>query len=196
MSNPVTLAAAFRVTHDEATNAIIKAAEERPWQELGLPKWLWKGAAGKVAGHLNELLATPIQDVLCGAWKSWRKYEKYTDPTRYPPGKEFEEHEGQFTLKTEHTPRLELQVNGKPGVSLKFPLVLTLEFSGVTFVIRDARFRAVKPGTCTASGKLCCEKIPIKEFHKRTWALPGLIAFESGIPIRPPVPRQVPLGPG
>ena len=184
MSKPVTLAAAFGVTHDEATEAILKAAEERPWQSVGLPRWLYKGAAGKAAGYLDELLSTPIQDILCGAWKTWKKYEKYTDASRYPAGQEFEEHEGEFTLETKHTPHLDLVVNGQPRYSLKFPASLTLVFSGLTFVIRNGEFRAVKPGTCTASGKLCCEQLTIKEFHQRPWTLPGVIAFPSGIPIR------------
>jgi hypothetical protein len=75
-------------------------------------------------------------------------------------------------------------VNGDLRGEVKFPITLKLSFSGAVLTIRDGRFRSVKPGTCTASGKLCCETAVLKELRSSPLVLPGVIDFGDGIPIR------------
>jgi hypothetical protein len=90
----LTLQTVFSVTHDEATNRVLEGVKGKVWQDVALPRWLWKAAAGKVAGVLDGLFAVPLRDILCGAWNTHHKYSKYTDFERYPPGTEHKEEEG------------------------------------------------------------------------------------------------------
>lgn len=181
---PFTLQAVFSVTHDEATNQILEGVKGKVWEDLSLPRWLRKAAAGKVARVLDAMLAVPVGDILCAGWNTHRKYEKYTNPKLYPAGTEYEENEGQFSIDSEHTPHVQLMINGVEKGDVRFPITLKLDFSGATLVIRDGRFKAIRPGTCTASGKLCCETAVLKELKSSPLALPGVIPLGEGIPIR------------
>lgn len=180
----LTLRTIFSVTHDEATNQILEGVKGKIWEDVSLPRWLWKAAAGKVAGALDGILALPLGDILCAGWNTHRKYEKYTDSKRYPAGNEYEEDEGPFSIDSEHTPHVQLMVNGVEKGDVKFPITLKLDFSGARLVIGNGRFQALKPGTCTASGKLCCETAVLKELKSSPLVLPGIIRFGDGVPIR------------
>jgi len=180
-----TLGAICSVGHDEATSAILAGIEEEGWHQLELPSWIRTAAARKVAGYLDRLLDVPLEDILCGAWNTYRKYYKYTDTKNYPADKEYEEKEGKFSVDTRNTPKVEIQLNGQTILPVTFPITLALEFSGAVIVIQNRRFQAVKPGTCTLTGKLCCEKAILKEYKSHEVTLPGVIRFGAGVPIRP-----------
>ena len=181
MDEHITLQTIFGVTHDDATTHILEAVDKQVWKDLGIPQWLWKTAAGKVASKLDGLLGVPLPDVICGAFNTYREFHAYTDETKYPPGKEFTFERGEFSVESEHVPTVKLVVSGFSPRELKFPITLGLTFTGARIFIRDKRFRFMKPGACTASGRLCCEKIEILKRDSSPLELPGMIRFGDGI---------------
>ena len=183
MSDPLTLQTIFSVTHDEATAHILEAVDKSVWQELGVPKWLWKTAAEKVAAKLDSLLGVPLPDVLCGAFNTYREFRVYRDDVKYPGGREYEVEKGEFSVESEHVPKVKLVVSGFTPRELKFPITLNLTFTGAKIIIRDKRFQAMKTGACTASGKLCCETIEVLSRATSPLELPGIVRFGEGIPI-------------
>ena len=183
MSDPLTLQTIFSVTHDEATTRVLEAVDKKVWSELGVPQWLWKTAAGKIADKLDALLGIPLPDVLCGAFNTYREFRAYTDEAKYPRDKELEVEKGEFSVESEHTPTVKLVVSGYAPRELKFPIMLSITFTGAKIVIRDKRFQAIKTGACTASGKLYCEKIEMLKRETAPLVLPGIIRFGTGIPI-------------
>lgn len=180
-----TLQTIFRVTHDEATDAILAGVDTKIWREIALPQMLVKAAAAKVSKGVDGLLTIPLPDILCGAWNAYRKYCKYADPKGYPPGTEHEEREGPFAVESKHTPHIDLLINGKVRATVNFPITLTLNFDGATVVVRDGQFTALKSGSCTVAGKICCETAVLKELKSSPLILPGVLNFGKGIPILP-----------
>ena len=183
MSDPLTLQTIFSVTHDEATNRILEAVDKNVWKELGVPQWLWKTAAGKVAGKLDALLGVPLPNVLCGAFNTYRDFRAYRDELKYPGGRDYEVEKGEFAIESEHVPTVKLVMSGLSPRELRFPVTLTMTFTGAKVIIRDKHFQGIRTGACTASGKVCYESVELLKRATSPLALPGLIRFGDGIPI-------------
>jgi hypothetical protein len=173
----------FRVTHDEATTAILKGVDKKTWADVAIPEFLLKAAAAKISDAVGQVLSTPLSDVLCGAWNAYRRYCKYADRNLFPAGVENEEVEEHFSIDSEHTPHIDLGINGTVRATVSFPITLTLTFDSAVIVVRNGRFVAIKTGRCTAAGKICCESAVLKELESKPLVLPGVIAFGRGIPI-------------
>lgn len=176
-----TLRTVFSVTHDEATNAIIRGVNKKVWKDVALPNFLVQAAAGRVARTMDALLATPLSDILCGAWNSYRRYCRYADPKTF--GEDHDNPEAHFTIESTHTPKVDLMINGAVRRAVSFPITVSLEFEGATVVVRDGKFIAIRTGSCTASGKVCCEKATLTERHSAPLALPAVITLGGGMPI-------------
>lgn len=184
MAEPApTLQTIFRVTHDEATTAILKGVDKKTWGDVAMPEFLLKAAAAKISDAVGGLLSTPLSDILCGVWNAYRRYCKYADRQLYPAGTEHEEVEEHFSIDSEHTPHIDLVMNGTVRATVSFPITLTLTFDGAVVVVRDGRFVALKTGRCMAAGKICCESALLKELESKPFVLPGVITFGEGIPI-------------
>jgi hypothetical protein len=180
-----TLRSLFDVQNDVAKRRIFEAVDSSVWDRIALPRLLREAAAEKVAGTLDKLLAVPLGEVVATAFNSYRRYGEYADEKRYPHGKDYEVEEGKFSIESEHTPHVELQLAGMPAQRLDFPLTLALEFDAARLVIRDGKFMALKAGSCIASGKLCCEKVELFERPSAPVKFPGEIRFGEGIRIHP-----------
>jgi hypothetical protein len=178
-----TLQTIFRVTHDEATTAILNGVDKKTWKDVAMPEFLVKAAAAKIGDTVGDLLSTPLSDIFCGAWNTYRRYCKYANRKLYPIGVENEEIEEHFSIESEHTPHIDLVINGAVRATVSFPISLALTFDGAIVVVRDGRFVAIKTGRCMAAGKICCESALLKKLESKPVVLPGVIRFGEGIPI-------------
>ena len=181
----ITLGTLLAVDPDEATDAILQGAKADLWTRLALPSWLRKAAASRMAGWVDGLLAVPLSDILCGAWNAYQEVQQRAEDGRYPAGTDSEVALGRFAIDSEHAPRIEIRIHGEKLGDVTFPITASLVFESGIVVIRDRRMRTLKMGTCTASGRICCEKIVLKERASAPFVLPGVIALGDGIPIRP-----------
>lgn len=180
-----TLGSLFRLNDDVAKRRILEAVDGNVWDSIAIPRRFREAAAEKVAGTLDSLLAVSLGGMIASAFNDYRRYGEYADATRYPPGKDYEVQEGTFSIKSAHTPHVELQVTGLTARRVEFPITLSLHCSGATIIIRDGRFMALRAGACTASGKLSCEKLELFDRPAAPVKFPGEIRFGDGIKIHP-----------
>ncbi|MEP6732324.1 MAG: hypothetical protein ABJE10_16885 [bacterium] len=173
----LTLRSLFDVNDQDAKRVIFDAVDGSVWDQVAIPRSLREAAAEKVAGTLNALLATPLSDTVANAFNGYTKLAKYADDQDHDVA------EGDFSIESEHTPYVELKVTGLPAKEIKFPLTLSLNFSAVVLVIKKSHIVALRAGTCTASGKLSCEKIQLYERELKPVKLPGELPFGIGIRI-------------
>lgn len=173
----------FAVDRNAAKKCIFNSVDANTWDRVAIPRWFREAAAEKVAGKLDALLAVPLSDVLASAFNGCREFTRYADNASHDV-KNFG-----FSLESEHHPYVELRVTGLPPEKVTFPVTLSLEFSGATLHIEKSRVMSLSGGDCTASGRLCCEKLELFKRPLEKIRLPGAISFGDGIPI--PFAHQV-----
>jgi hypothetical protein len=172
-----TLDSLFSVDKNVAKQCIFNAVDASIWDNVTIPRFFREAAAEKVAGKLDDLLAVPLADLLANAFNGCRDFTKYADNAPHDV-KNFG-----FSLESEHEPYVELRVTGLPPQKVKFPVTLSLEFSGATLHIDKSRVMSLSGGDCTASGTLCCEKLELSKLPLEPVRLPGTISFGEGVPI-------------
>jgi hypothetical protein len=172
-----TLRSLFAVDQQVARRCIFDAVDHTVWDGVRIPRIFREAAAEKVAGTLETLLAVPLGDMVAGAFNGYRGLSKYAD------GGDHEVDKFEFAVESEHTPYVELQVTGFPAQRVTFPVTLSLNFSGVTLVIRNSHLTALKAGTCSATGKLCCEKLELFVRPTTPVRIPGEIPLGDGVRI-------------
>ncbi len=172
-----TLQSLFAVDRAAARKGILKAVDATVWDRVTIPRFFREAAAEKVAGQLDDLLAVPLSDMLASAFNGYRDFTKYADDAPH------EVPNLGFSLESEHIPYVELRVTGLPPQKVTFPVTLSLEFSGATLHIAKNRVMSLDSGTCTASGKLCCEKVELFARPLTPVRIPGTISFGDGVAI-------------
>lgn len=172
-----TLESLFALDRNDAKKRIFDAVDADVWEGVTIPRFFREAAAEKVAGKLDAVLAEPLSDLLASAFNGCRDFAKYGD------GAPHEVKGFGFSLESEHTPYVELRVTGLPPQKVRFPVTLSIEFSGATLHIDKSRVMSLSGGNCTASGTLCCEKIQLFKRALEPVRLPGLISFGEGVSI-------------
>lgn len=172
-----TLRTILTVSEEAAQARIAEAVEDSVWDSVGIPRRLRERAAGKIAATLDAFLSTSVIALVSGALKS------YSELARYADGKDHEVDELELSIESEHEPHVELRVNGLASHVVKFPLAVSLHFSGATLVITRGRVMAMKTGRCIASGTLYCEALELFTRPASLFKIRRSIQFGEGIPI-------------
>jgi len=172
-----TLRSILDVSAEEATERIAEAVDESVWDTVGIPRRLRHRAAGKIAATLDAFLSTSVLALVSGALKS------YPELARYADGKDHEVTKLDITIESEHEPHVELKVNRLASHVVRFPLVVSLQFSGATLVIRRDHVMAMKTGRCVVSGLLYCEELEVFNRPASRFKIRNVIEFGEGIPI-------------
>jgi hypothetical protein len=172
-----TLRAIFNVSEDAAKTRILTAVDAKVWDGVRIPPRLREDAAGKIAATLDAFLSTSVLGLVSSALESHRELAKYAD------GKDHEVDKIDLSIESEHEPHVELKTSGRPPQSVRFSLVVSIEFSGATLVISRNRVKAMKTGRCIVSGTLQCEKLELFRRPSSPFKLRNEIQFGEGIPI-------------
>jgi len=118
----------------------------------------------EVVDVVTPVLKTELRDIAIEAWNQRAEIRKYTDPSKYPPEKEYRVKLKEHSVTWTYRPYIEITVAGMP-MPKKIPLEakVTLTFSGPLLLIRGGRYRAIEFGTLKLSGVLTCAEIVLKE---------------------------------
>jgi hypothetical protein len=173
-----TLRSIFNVTEDVAKARILTAVDASVWDTVRIPPRLREGAAEKIAKTLDAFLSTSVTGLVSGALEGYRELAKYAD------GRNHVVEDLDLTIESEHQPHVDLRMSGAPKQLVKFPLAVSIHFSGATLVISHNRVMAMKTGQCTASGTLHCEKLELFKRPVSPLKIRNEIQFGDGILIR------------
>ena len=102
-----------------------------------------------------------------------REVREHADPLTYPPGEDSTVTLAQYSVESEHTPRIEVRVHDRFIGALEFPVTLTLDLEAGTVVIRDGAIRAVRAGHGKVTGKVRFATVTLKTLGPETVTLPG-----------------------
>jgi hypothetical protein len=141
------------------------------------------GIRHALAGQLEALLATPLDEVVGGAFRAWRTLREYRDAKTHPPDEVALVPLLTHTIESTHHPYLEILIDGLPPRRIPFEVRLALVIDGATLQVQAGRIREIRVGSCKGEGSLSCGAMVLVEPKSRSIPLPGVIRFGDGVPI-------------
>ena len=157
-------------------------AVRRVVEEHGIPG-LWQSTRRGITGNIGALLDISLLDVVRRAWNTTRELARYRDSEKYPPDKTFVVPLAKHTVRSKHTPHLEVRVNEQPIGRIDFSIELEVVFKGLRLHIQDGRIRRIDGGECRGKGSLECGGFQIVRRELSPVKIPGTVDLGDGIAI-------------
>jgi hypothetical protein len=140
-------------------------------------------AVRAIVAKIPELLRVDVESLLVGAWKKYAELQRYRDAATYPPDETVLVELAEHTIRSSHTPYLDIMVGESRLHRIEFQLDLELVIKGAVLTVRDGRIWAVSVGSCEASGELTFKGYSLLKRQSTPVALPGTHTFAAPIPI-------------
>jgi hypothetical protein len=142
------------------------------------------GAFKTIVARIPDMLRLDLGAILVGGWKKVSEFQRYADPSKYPPDETIFVKLGRHTVTSSHKPSLDIVVDDVKVDTVPFELKLTLTLDTAMLTIRAGEVLAVAPGACQAAGELKCEGDSLVKRDSKLIKLPGKWTFKEPIKIR------------
>ncbi len=147
------------------------------------PTLRWATTRAEILDKLDALLDVDLAAVMTRAWKKYTELLRYADPEQCPADRVYLVPLAEHVIRSEHRPSLEILLNGEKVGEIEFRLEISLALKGFILKIQGGRIKAVHTGECQWTGTVRCEDLILAEEKGASFALPGVIDLEEGIPI-------------
>jgi hypothetical protein len=137
---------------------------------------------------LYDALDPRLDDILRSAWGSLNQLQEYRDAHKHPPEETSNVRFGRHKVTSKHHPTVEILLNEKAVASLTFDVLLTLQVSATTLVVRAGRIWQARGTEFQGEAALSYRGFTLIRKSTEKFSLPGAIDFSDGIPI-PPLPQ-------
>ena len=169
--------------------AWLKAAEQqiKTMSPLAVAKaavspGFWITLAGRTPDLLRELVDVPIADILVGAWKNNKRFQKF-QKGKLPPDKLSVVPLSTHHIKASRAPYIELFLDGESAGKIKFELILDITVDVGAVVVQDGMIKRLEAGNAKVVGTLKCAGEVVAEKASREFAWAEGISFGEGIAI-------------
>jgi hypothetical protein len=141
----------------------------------------WPRTLGGVAEQLAAALSVSVPRMLAGAWNRYRVLQKYADPKRanevalVPLAK--------HTVKSRHTPSVEVVVNEARIGKIDFVVAVELELEGAVLKIQGGKITEIQVASCKGKGTLTCEGYVLLDEKSKAFPLLRNVKLEDPIEI-------------
>jgi hypothetical protein len=150
------------------------------------------GFVGYIVQMAERVTDIPLADVLIGAWQTERRFAKYHDLEKFPPGSISVVPLATHRITSTHKPYVEISVAGKSLGRIPFVIELQITVESLDVVIQDARFMRIEAGRARVSGSLKCADQIILEKSSKDFAWDDGISLGAGVPIPTSAKKPVP----
>ena len=120
-------------------------------RQLGVVEWT---AASTLIPHVAELLNIPLPGLLM---RGWQKADEVADALRDSadsPDEDFGVALDESEKELSFDPEVEVKLNGAPAGSIKFTVVVPLQFKSVVVKIKNGQVTGVSAAECYAGGEV------------------------------------------
>lgn len=170
------------VSEDLAADSLRSGIEDGD-QAAALRKYLaqehqglqWSYVRGLVVDKVSSLLDFELKDVLLAAWKKNEEIIRCLSDTATSPDATKAVALAGHTIRSSHTPKLDIKLDGKKIGEILFKLDLSMKLEGFVLKIQGGEIREIRTGTCQGSGTFKCEDFVILEKKTGQVQLPGTI---------------------
>ena len=132
---------------------------------------------------LDSVLNVELSAIVAGAWLKTEMLRDYRDKSLANPAETMTVALSEHTIQSTHRPSIVILVNNKRIDGLALEIGIEMVFEGLTLTIQNGRVMAIRPGTCTCSGRISCKDITLLESKDTPVALPGVWSLGEGIVI-------------
>lgn len=144
----------------------------------------WPAAVRAVLDLVGVFLDMPFAPPLQKLYAESDIVRRYLDPAAYDPEETVVVELAEHTVETSRHPRLDVTVNGAPVGALTFDIEIALVFKGLVLTVRDARIRAIEPGSCVGTGTVSLYGKTLAKRESVPIRLPP-VELGGGVPIAP-----------
>jgi hypothetical protein len=120
-----------------------------------------------------DLLGMPLADVMHGAWDRFELVTKAKANTAGDPGAIEKVKLASHTIRSEHHPRVEVEVAGASIPALRFDLVLAVTLDGAVITIAGGEIKGIATGEGRAEATLSAGGTQLAHRTLATLVLPG-----------------------
>jgi len=144
----------------------------------------WIAAAKSAVELIPKVVDFSVADVLVAAWKTHRKFRKYTDPALFPPGTVSTVPVATHRMTASLEPYLEVFVDNVSQGKIEFQLELDIDVEAGHLRIQDGRIMRLDAGCGQLTGTLKLAKVVLAKHATRRFEWKEGIRFgEHGIAI-------------
>lgn len=161
----------------EFTGTNVERAAEKAKETTANVPTLVGLAAETAAKQLNAAIDADVFELLAEGWLKFKQIRDCADPSKHPPKQDTIVTLHDVEITSSNSPLLHTTVGGVPLPDLRFTLDLTAKFEAVQLVVRDARIRALRPGSASAIVRLKYGDAKLAESSTPEWKLPGEISL-------------------
>lgn len=155
-----------------------------------LSKGFYEGMFNLMIDKLSELLAINIpKDVMAQAWSKNKSLQEYRDFEKHPPEKTALVPLVEHSLKTSHTPSMEITMFEKTLGTLELKIDADFLIKGAILEISNGRIMKINLSEIECKGKLQLMGVPFLE-KKSSLKIPGVFDLKEGVAIRDPFERK------
>ena len=134
-------------------------------------------SANELHRPIGELLNISLLDIIVRAWNANNLFEKYLDPEKYDPNESVLISLVDHSITSNHSPYIEVGLNGKKLGQIDFQINLALSLEGVILEIIGGQLREIRLGTMRGSGTLKCEDLVLLKRNTGSVEFPGKIPY-------------------
>lgn len=132
-------------------------------------------AASALMAAIAGLLNISLWEIIERAWNEGVLLKKYRDPEKYDPDESITLVLKKHNVKSQHSPKIDVVLNGEEITKIDFDLSLSLNLKGVILNIQGGHIRSIEAGTIKGSAKLKCENMLLFSRDTKTIDLPGVL---------------------
>ena len=179
LTAPVTAALKRLVPGGPGAGALLEA----------LPGDFMEKASHTLVDRMRELLNTPLDQVLSGAWRKYGGFAEYADPARHPPGEVNVVELAEHTVRWTQQPAVDVAFQGNVLATLNLGIQVEIKLDGGRVTVQDGLFKSLSVGTLHINARVSLEGDQVAKYED-TIKIPGELAFGDGIPIVPQAERS------
>jgi len=133
--------------------------------------------------QVSCLLDIEVPTLIASVWSKAKQLQEYRDPALHPPEESAWVSMAEHTIRSRYHPSIELVINGVSVDRLEIDVSVELAFDALVLEIQNARIMAIRPGGCTANGRIICREYAIAEMETCSVELPGRHSLGDGVEI-------------
>jgi hypothetical protein len=141
----------------------------------------WTAGLPDVMEKVAGLFDIEIPSIMLRAWKKSDEIEKAIEESKEAPETTTYVELIEHTVKSEHHPSVEIDVNGLPVKKLEFTVALSLTLKGVILKIQHGEITQMQTGSCEVMGTISYGTLELAKKQLEPFKLPGSIDLGGGV---------------
>lgn len=147
------------------------------------PGLKWDRLTEDFNGAFRSILEVKLADILLGGWAKLRELQEYLDSDKHPPTESSRVPLKKHSIKSTHSPSIEILVADQLITKLDFDVVAELKIETFVLRIQSGRIWEISSGDYQGVGTIKCRGFTLIKKSSGKYRFPGDVPLETGFPI-------------